>query len=404
MHNKYRRGVGSLRKFAGTFLLFCLMCYVAIYISFSAVPVSNISGSTGTASNTAVIDGNDQQDIPAASLVKASGETEKSAYDFIMRNLTGADGSIATNVRKYEGSSDTLSESVGLLLNYSVLSKNKELFDKELPFLRKNLLTEDFLARWRVGKSEAFCNAAVDDLRIAGALLDAYDLWGDEEYYNLAGFMQDAIYEKQVKDGNLYEFYDWKSGQCKQSIPLCYLDLYTMDRSGNFNKGWLKVEDKAIAIIKNGRIADKSPFYYKFYDYNSGNYSLDEEYGKGKGICLTYTLYTNLHLAEVNEDTSEFTRWLNGEMAKGKLYAWYDPYKAKPVGKLESTAVYALAAVYAQHVGEKELCARITRQMNRFRVKDKASAFYGGFGNPQNSDFYSFDNLTALWALNLEGD
>lgn len=438
-----------MRKSTGTILLFSLMCFVAIYSALSAVPVtggtshssyysysgypsySNQSGNSskfgnlgktadsgetnnsGQAATSSQIAG--QSDLPSGQALQAmqAGQAvqttkavhtagKKALNDFIYKYFTDADGSIATNLRAYDGSTDTLSESVGLLLNNCILSDNKELFDKEVSFLKKELLNENYLVRWKTGKTQTVCNCAIDDLRIACALLDAYTLWGDSEYNNLAGFIQEAIYENQVSDYNLFELYDWKSGKARQMIPLCYFDLYTIDRAGKFNKGWYKVEDRGISVIKNGKIGDKSPFYYKYYDYGSGKYSLDEEYGKNKGICLTYTLYTGLHLSEVNEDTSGLTKWLKAEMKKGRLYAWYDPFTMKAADELESTAVYALAAVYANQVGESDLYNIITARMSAFQVNSLKSQYFGGFGEAKNSNFYSFDNLTAQWAFCLD--
>jgi hypothetical protein len=331
----------------------------------------------------------------------AAGKNELAVSCFISEKLAGADGSIATNLNSSDGSSDTLSESVGLLMNYYVLTGSKELFDREAAFLKNKMLADNNLVKWKVGKTEASCNAAIDDLRIAGVLFDAFELWGEEEYYNLAGFIQDAVYSLQVEDYQLYELCDWSSGKCRQTIPLCYLDLHAMDRAGSFNPGWLKVVDRSVSIIRNGRLGDKSPFYYKTYDYNTGKYSLDEEYEKGRGICLTYTLLTGLHLAQSNEDTTALTGWLRSETEKGRVYAWYDPYTMKPAGNVESTAVYALAAIYAHNVGEQELSSKLAEKLDRFQVKEKSSPYYGGFGSPQDTSFYSFDNLTALLAMQL---
>ena len=70
-------------------------------------------------------------------------------------------------------------------------------------------------------------------------------------------------------------------------------------------------------------------------------------------------------------------------------------------GKLESTAVYALADIYAIQTGEKELCDLIEARMAAFQVRDRTSEYYGGFGDSKSKDFYSFDNLTAQWAFCL---
>jgi len=64
-----------------------------------------------------------------------------------------------------------------------------------------------------------------------------------------------------------------------------------------YNKGWRKVYDRSLNIIKKGKI-ETSPLFYKYFDYNLGRYSFDEEYQEKGGICLVYTLYTALSMAE----------------------------------------------------------------------------------------------------------
>ena len=404
-----------MKKLTGAFLLFSLMCFVAVYSSLSLIPTANggaqaafsghsgISGYSGLSQTSSqAADNTELQEGQASAGQTSKIPDKKTLNNFINKFLVGPDGSIFTNLRQYNGSSDTLSESVGLLMENCVLDKNKELFDKETAFLKKNLLNDNYLVRWKTGDPQANCNAVADDLRIAGALLDAYELWGENSYNNLAGFIQNSIYENQVKDYNLCEFYDWKSGKAKEAIPLCYYDLYTIDRMGKFNQGWYKVEDRAVSVVKNGKISNKSPFYYKYYDYKTGKYLLDEEYVKNKGICLTYTLYTAIHMNEVNEDTSALTDWLKSEISKGRLFTWYDPFTMKASGKLESTAVYALAFIYSKTAGEKELGSVIMARMAEFQERDRTSKYLGGFGSSESKDFYSFDNLTAQWAFCLD--
>lgn len=376
-----------MKKLAGAFLILMFICYTAIYLSLQRIPVTDAF-----------------TEVESPGITSENRQLEKNLFSFINKNLLRNDGEIITNLQKYDGSSDTLSESVGLLMSYCVMTGKKELFDKEVAFLKNRMIVDGSYIKWRVGNSAANCNAAIDDLRIVRSLMDAYDKWGLREYLDLAGFAQQGLYNKQVIGHNLYEFYDWASDKAKPSVPLCYLDIYSIDRLSDFNTGWLSVEENALSIIKDGRISESSPFYYKYYDFDTARYSADEEFKKGGGVCLTYTLFTAIHLAEVNEDTGFLSEWLKNEIDKGKLYAWYDPYSLKPVNTIESTAVYALAAAYAQKTGEDELFSRLVETMKKFMVTDKSSGYYGGFGISKTRYFHAFDNLTALWALALAGE
>lgn len=373
-----------MKRIFGMLFILAIGCYLAVYLTFLSIPSTEVFN-----------------DIMPDTPVGRYNAFEDSLYDFIDKHLTGGEGEILTNLQNYSGSKDTLSESAGLMMNYSILSNKYEQYDRQFKFLKSRLLSDGKFIRWRTGAGSANCNAAIDDLRIIRALLDGYEIWGGKKYYNMAGDLQESLFKYQVKDRFLYELYDWKSEKSKHTTPLCYLDLYTMDRMSEFNPEWLMVEEKALSIISDGRISNRSPFFYKYYDYDSKTYYFDEEYYKQKGICLTYTLYSVLHLAEVNEDTGYFADWLKSEINSGKLYAWYDPLTQKPVNTIESTAIYALAAVYAAQTGEKELYEKLVDRMMNFMVSDRKSAYYGGFGNTGTKYFHSFDNLTALWALTL---
>jgi endo-1,4-beta-D-glucanase Y len=368
-----------VKKLIAAFLLFAVICYIGCYLTLLNAPLATV-----------------YKDENLKKLFYRKKEDD--LYNFIENNFIGKDGGVYTKIKSSSNDNATLAESVGILMNYYLLKGEKDLFDKELNFLKDNLLTRDNFIKWKTG-ANITCNAAIDDLRIIRVLMDAYDEWKDEEYFNIAGFVQERIYNVQVKNGCLAEFYDWKKNTTKDSVPLCYLDSYTMDRLKVFNNNWSKVAERALTIIKNGRINTVSPFFKKYYIPEATLYKEDEEYSVSGGICLTYTLYTVIHLAEMNEDTGFFAAWLKNEIAKGRLYAWYNPATMKPVKELESTAVYALAAIYSKKTGEDELYEKLVKRMLQFSVTDEKSECFGGFGDEGAEGFYSFDNLTALLAL-----
>ncbi|HHV29928.1 glycosyl hydrolase family 8 [Acetivibrio mesophilus] len=326
-------------------------------------------------------------------------EKKRMLLKFIESYLLDSEGGVITNTHPKRGDSNTLSESIGILMEYAVIDNNKSMFDREYQYLGKNLITEDFFIKWRTG-NDTFCNASIDDLRIIGALLEAYEKWGEDEYKDLALSLQQRIYNAQVKEGNLYEFFDWKYNIPKTSTPLCYLNLKVMNKLKEYNKGWKKVYDRSLSIIAGGEM-ETSPLFYKHFDYSLGKYLPDEEYRESGGICLVYTLYTALCMAEAGISNDELLSWLGSEMEKGKVYAWYDPNSKKPASDMESTAVYALGSIFAGLLGDEMLSEKLLDRMLEFMVTDEDSQYYGGFGNSETGEFYSFDNLMALRALAL---
>jgi hypothetical protein len=221
-----------MKRLAGYFLILFFIIYIAIYVSLLNIPAVMIY----------------DEDLPSSS----SGEYdryEELLYSFISRGFIDETGRILTNLRSYEGSGDTLSESIGLFMQYCVFTGRKEQFDREVKYLKENMLTGKHLVRWRVGKGKANCNSAIDDLRIIRSLMEAAEKWGSNEYSELAGFLQEGLFNFQVNGRNLYEFYDWETEKSRHRIPLCYLDLYTLDGLSDFNRGWLSVEEKGLSII-----------------------------------------------------------------------------------------------------------------------------------------------------------
>lgn len=343
----------------------------------------------------------------AASSIFLDEDSQRNKYEekkrvllkFIQNNLMDCEGGVITNTHPQKEDPNTLSESIGILMEYAVIDNNKSMFDMEYRYLTENLITEDFFIKWR-SENDTSCNASIDDLRIIGALLEAYEKWDEQDYRDLALSLQQRVYNAQAEEGKLYELFDWKYNIPKTSTPLCYLNLKVMDELKEYNRGWKKVYDRSLDIIEAGRM-EASPLFYKHFDYNTGQYLPDEEYREGGGICLVYTLYTALCTTEAGILDDELLSWLGNEMEKGKVYAWYNPHSKMPVSDMESTAVYALGSVYARLSGDKMLSQKLLDRMLEFMVTDEGSQYYGGFGNSETGEFYSFDNLMALWALVL---
>lgn len=375
-------------------------------------------------------------------------DKEQILLRFVQTNLTDPSGGIVTNTCTKNGDSSILSESIGLILYYSLIKDDKNLFESGYQYLKSRLLTEDSYIKWKTG-GDITCNASIDDLRIISALFRAHERWGDDKYLQTALISQQRIYEHQVLDGKLHQLYDWKYDKTNAATPLCYLNLGALRELGVYNKDWVKVYNESLDIVEGGRIGD-TPFFYKHYNFETEEYFFDEEYVKGdkENVCvnLLYTLCTAINVKRSNvfygkpakQSTfpiyafndqdgvfaaranyfgqlkggeSEYRStacadallpWLKGEMdSKNRLYAWYEPYSQRVASPMESTAIYALAAIYANLCDEKQLEKRLLDRMLEFMVSDEELHCYGGFGDLETEEFYSFDNLTALLALAL---
>ncbi|HOM03568.1 MAG TPA: hypothetical protein PLH43_12200 [Acetivibrio sp.] len=90
-----------------------------------------------------------------ASSIFLEEDTQRSKYEekkrvllkFIETHLMDPEGGIITNTHPERGDTNTLSESIGILMEYALIDSNKGLLDKEYRYLVKNLLTEDFFIK-----------------------------------------------------------------------------------------------------------------------------------------------------------------------------------------------------------------------------------------------------------------
>jgi len=84
----------------------------------------------------------------------------------------------------------------------------------------------------------------------------SWSIWkvGEKDYKNFALLLQKKIYDVQVKDGSLYEFFDWKYNIPKTSTPLCYLNLKVIKKLQKYNKGWRKYMIEVWISLRKGRL------------------------------------------------------------------------------------------------------------------------------------------------------
>ena len=314
--------------------------------------------------------------------------------EFIINNMMDDKGGVhsvystGNNEATYESS--VLSESQGALMEYSVLTDDKETFDKAFSYVKTNMLI-DGLVSWCVEDGEVSnVNALVDDLRIYKALLGADEKWGGYEA-DLDSFRK-AILKYMINKKNYVDFYDTQSNRPADILTLCYIDLVTMQALESEDDGFKKANDNAKEILLNGQISNEFPLYYCRYDYKEDAYVEDE-------LNMAEALVTLLHLAEAGELPEESHEWLVNRMNKGGIMARYDINGNVVEGyKYESTAIYALVVMIADELGDEELRGMALRKMEKMRVTDADLEYNGAFGLEDGSGITSFDQLIPLLA------
>ena len=315
---------------------------------------------------------------------------------FITEKLMGEDGGIHTNYLQTGGASpcgyDVLSESQGLLMEYAVIKKDRELFRKSFEYVSKHMLLSNSLIGWKVaeGEEKAASNALVDDLRIYRALSQADELWGGyEEFLRQLG---KSILEYNTGNNGFIDYYDVREGKKADRITLSFLDLDAISRLVKASESSTDLYGQSLKLVTEGYIGKEFPFYYSWYDYRKKSYSREN-------LNMAEALLTLLHLAEADELKRETIDWLEKALQEGGIKARYTVSGTVAEGfNYESTAVYAIAAEIGILTGNRNIVTNAIVRMEALRVNAAGDFFNGAFTAGKGDDIYSFDQCMALLA------
>ncbi|MGN7762300.1 hypothetical protein [Paenibacillus sp. 22594] len=324
-------------------------------------------------------------------------EERQELSTFIAKQLTGPYG-IYTNLLGTDESGEAatghevLSESASLLMRAAVLAGDKEQFASQWALAEQTFDMEGgFSYRYSPKQQKLYpVNAAVDDLRLIGALYEAGEIFDEPAYTKQADKYSQRFYENNVKEGYMYDFYDRIYKTTNGFITLCYIDLGTLRKMSISNELRGILLHNMDGILEEGYLSDTFPFYETRFDYGTGVYS-------SENINTVESLLSILHLAETGRQKAASIRYIKEQVEAGTLYGQYSR-DGKPLNEIRSTAIYALAAMIGAVAGDDALYQSGISRMNEFQVQETNSPLFGGFGNTDTGQAYSFDNLMALLA------
>lgn len=322
--------------------------------------------------------------------VEGSGRV---TWEFIIGNMMDDKGGVHTTYnisREKTEASDILSETQGAMLEYAVLRNNRELFDKILTFTTKEMYLNGLTA-WKIsGNKSANVNALLDDFRIVKALMVADRIWGGYEE-PIKDYVR-ALARYGVKDGQYVDFYDSRYRQYAKRFTLCYGDLKTMSELVLRDKSLKKPYENAKKLILNGKISESFPLYYSWYNYKTNQYEKDD-------LNMAEALTTLLHLAEADILPKESIAWLKKEISGEGIKARYTVEGKVADGyHYDSTAIYALTAMIARQIGDKDLEGKALKKMDTMRIVNTAYAYHGAFGMNDGAGIIAFDQIMAILA------
>ncbi|ETT54174.1 hypothetical protein MKZ07_21755 [Paenibacillus sp. FSL P4-0338] len=326
---------------------------------------------------------------------------QQELFNFINTQLTGPDG-VYTNLKETSESAEVatgheiLSESASLLMETAVRTRNQELFDRQWETARRTFDMEGgFSYRYSPKQQKRYpVNAAVDDLRMIGTLYEAGQAFDQPEYTREADKYGERFYKNNTKKGYIYDIYDNYLKMVNGFVTLCYIDLSVLQKLSISSELQENLLNNMSGILEEGYLSDSFPFYETRFDYKSGQYS-------SEGINSVESLLTILHLAETGRQRPASISYIKAQVAAGTLFGQYTR-EGKPANDIRSTAVYALTAMIGAVLEDGDLYQSSMGRMNEFRVTDRSSLLYGGFGDPASGQAYSFDNLMALLAYSYK--
>ena len=389
-----RRTKRRARRNAAPFLCMAL----AGILILSGCAAGEESGTTPGAEKSGVPAGGTRQDEQT---VQEPQELlgEEIAFRFVQQKMM-ENGGIRTNYldqdfkEGYATGCEVLSESQGLYMLYAAQKKDEATFRQAYSYARENL-DNSFLISYRYdpsGEHQYNMNAALDDLRIIGALLAAGENFGNPEYTMEANALAGRFYDTNIKNGYLYSMYDSDYKITNDSISLCYIDCVTLNRLAELDGSYQKVSGNMTDILKNGLISDTFPMFYNEYSYANSSYDASQD------INMVQSMLSALHLAKAGECPAETVQYINDMVSAGRLYGAYS-VSGEALNTVESTALYAIAALIGSAVSDDDLYRQSIGRMEKFQVTDENSEVCGGFADPATNSAYSFDNLLALLAF-----
>lgn len=305
----------------------------------------------------------------------------------VINNLV-ENGSIDTNYflgnAKVETDNRVLSETQGLIMEYAVYTRNKELFEKSLHYLKLNMKLNNGLFSWEYNSKDnkkSNSSATIDDLRILKALVYANSLWGE---YEVDIRQLEKGIRNLEKKGYLTDFLD-KSGVSNE-VSSHYIDIVSISMLSQMNKRYEDVLKNSIELLRKNRIKTENnlPLCYEMYNVKSKKFEKIKEIN-----ILTYLMIIdNKRAAGLN--VKEDLKFLKTIFQRdGGLYSKYD-LLGNPTSKIKSTAIYAYLKIIFLKEKDNDFIKKIDQEIKVLLNENMLPVSQG------EGKLYSFDLLILL--------
>ncbi len=320
---------------------------------------------------------------------------------FILTWMINPNGTLKTNLQSRETSNegvavgtDSLSESLGLWMLYAIEKQDLNHFQQAYSLLNQHYLSNKGTVLWKISyhsQDDVYTNALVDDLRIIEALDKANKIWGNKKYTDTAKTISKSIQKYQIVNHSFSSFYNTKTNENSDTIPLSYLDptaIETMYELETINHNLYQSTKQFLKNIPNPDI-----FYPKSFNIQAETYHYDEV------INLIDQIYIAYHQAKMGYVNSDFYTFIKEEFAKhGVLFGRYQRSSKSPAVRYESPALYGLTILYAIEIDDFKFAKQLYYKMIQHQTLHPDAPYYGGIIDYSKNDTHIFDNLLPLLA------
>ncbi|MCA0970474.1 hypothetical protein LCM20_07745 [Halobacillus litoralis] len=292
-----------------------------------------------------------------------------SSETFIHDHFMTDDGSIRTYIQE----ETFLTESIGLYMQYLLLTDQEEGFHRQAQIVEE--ISDAGYLSWR--REDAHSNASVDDMRIMKSLYEASIKWEISSYEVLAGEIQQFIEDHQVQADLIVDFYDRASDQASNELHVSYIDGEA-----------LRFFDKPVIDAHHSLLSSVSeePFFPEVYAVDERRFRYQQEVNMIDQALIAY------HSNQLGVETEAFYQFVESEVqARGKVYGRYDRDTMESLVTYESPAVYALLTLAYLEKEDVSSADIFYRKMKGLQSDD------GGYKMTENNAHF-FDNILPLLA------
>ncbi|EIT83685.1 hypothetical protein A374_19235 [Fictibacillus macauensis ZFHKF-1] len=251
-----------------------------------------------------------------------------------------------------KATSQYLSESVGLYMNYLLQVDDQARFEDQVKLLSSKFIVKEgdhFYIKWALDPKTS-ANALVDDTRIIAALKKGAQQFKRENYEQLATKLQTSIVDTQRKGGYYTDYVNWSQHAAASRITLSYLtdDFFRM----------FAHTTNMVSLLKN---ADgEPPFFPEYYDVAQHRYYRSSE------VHMVDQLLIAINRQQRDVASPAFQKWISQEwQTKKRITGRYTRATAQPAVSYESLSVYAFLKEYFELIDQPSLAKEVAQHAKK---------------------------------------